>query len=174
MSLQTSLVKLGFCQQIQSFQGCSKTGLPRFVGSLYLPLQPPSHGQPRPHLLGQTHQQWTPTSSCLSKFHALCCPGFLFLCLPCNAEPVWFLLFSHNLHSLPVPTGNSMGWELHVSPAAPHQLPSLIQQRATRSNIDTARSIPMIPHWAQPSLPLQAEPSSPSNCASGVQLPPCF
>lgn len=45
------------------------------------PLQPPSSGHPHPLLLGLTHQRWTPTSSCFRRFHALCYPGFLFLCL---------------------------------------------------------------------------------------------
>lgn len=121
------------------------------------PLQPPSRGQPHPLLLGLTHQRWAPTSSCVRRFHALCCPGFLFLCLLCNAEPGWSLLFPPTFIFSSCPHRHPMGWDLQVSPAVPHQIPGLVQHRAATSNSDTARSIPMLLHWARPSLPLQAE-----------------
>lgn len=57
------------------------------------------------------------------------------------------------------PHRHPMGRELQVSPAAPHQLPGLIQHRAASSNSDTARSIPMLLQGAEPSLLLQAEHS---------------
>lgn len=38
LTLADKSCNLGFCQQLQGFQGCSKTSLPRFVGSLCLPL----------------------------------------------------------------------------------------------------------------------------------------
>lgn len=137
------------------------------------PLQAPSHGQPHPLLLGLTHQRWTPTSGCFWRFHALCYPGFLFLCLYCNAEPVFSLLFPPPpSFSLLIPTGTPWGGSCRsaqllptsslVSFSTEQQVAIVIQQGACPCSCKEQS-----PHSScKQSI---REPSSPSSCASGLQ-----